>query len=82
MQVEIEDFSAELREMNATLELDPAETAVVTIDMHRGHLDPELATMPCDPEAQRRVVDAAAFVLTAAQPGRVASDRGDPGVVR
>lgn len=67
VQVEIEDFSAELREMNAELDIDPAETAIVTIDMHRGHLDPELATMPCDPETQRRVVKATAFVLQAAR---------------
>src|SRR3954462_7148361 len=32
--------------MNSRLELDPAHTAVVTVDCHRGHLDPDVATMP------------------------------------
>jgi nicotinamidase-related amidase len=31
--------------------LDPSRTAVVTIDMHRGHLDPAVATMPLPAEA-------------------------------
>ena len=26
--------------------LDPVRTAVVAIDMHRGHLDPAVATLP------------------------------------
>ena len=30
--------------------LDPARTAVVSIDMHRGHLDPAVATMPLPAE--------------------------------
>ena len=65
--IELEDFSAELAEMNADLEIDPAETAIVTIDMHRGHLDPELATMPAPREVQDRVVTAAARLLRAAR---------------
>lgn len=28
------------------IQLDPKSTAVVAIDMHRGHLDPEVATLP------------------------------------
>lgn len=31
--------------------------AVVTIDLHRGHLDPELATMPLPADASARVVE-------------------------
>lgn len=31
--------------------------AVVTIDLHRGHLDPTVATMPLEPEAAGRIVD-------------------------
>jgi nicotinamidase-related amidase len=30
----------------AMITLDPKRTAVVAIDMHRGHLDPEVATLP------------------------------------
>ncbi len=65
--IELEDFSAELEAMNRDLEIDPAETAIVTIDMHRGHLDPELATMPAPREVQERVVREAARVLRAAR---------------
>ena len=32
--------------LNAALRIDPARTAVLAIDTHRGHLDPEVATMP------------------------------------
>ena len=65
--IEVEDFSAELAAMNEELEIDPAETAIVTVDMHRGHLDPELATMPAPREVQVRVVTAGARVLRAAR---------------
>jgi nicotinamidase-related amidase len=36
--------------MSASLRLDPAKTAVVAIDMHRGHLDPAVATLPLPAE--------------------------------
>jgi nicotinamidase-related amidase len=42
--------------LNQHLVVDPARTAVVTIDCHRGHLDPEVATMPVAPEAAAGVV--------------------------
>jgi len=38
------------------LELDPKETAVVAVDMHRGHLDMDVATMPATPEDAVRVI--------------------------
>ena len=41
--------------------------AVVTIDMHRGHLDPEIATMPLPRSAAARVVDANIAFLAAAR---------------
>ena len=37
--------------------------AVVAIDLHRGHLDPEVATMPLDPASAARVVAANARFL-------------------
>jgi hypothetical protein len=37
--------------------------AVVAIDLHRGHLDPEVATMPLDPANAARVVAANARFL-------------------
>ncbi len=41
--------------------------AVVTIDMHRGHLDPEVATMPLLPERALRVTDANKVLVDAAR---------------
>jgi nicotinamidase-related amidase len=42
--------------LNRNLVIDPATTAIVTIDMHRGHLDPSIATMPASPEDCKRVI--------------------------
>lgn len=47
--------------------LDPARTAVVTIDMHRGHLDPSVATMPLPADAAARVTAANAVLVKAAR---------------
>ncbi|MGH7776588.1 MAG: cysteine hydrolase [Candidatus Dormibacterales bacterium] len=49
--------------MKGALTIDPRRTAVVTIDCHRGHLDPEVATMPVAPEAAARVVAATARLV-------------------
>ncbi|MFQ6111953.1 MAG: hypothetical protein ACE5LX_08000 [Nitrospinota bacterium] len=38
-QVQIVDRSGMIERLKAGLVLDPARTAVVTVDMHRGHLD-------------------------------------------
>jgi nicotinamidase-related amidase len=43
--------------------LDPARTAVVAIDMHRGHLDPTVATMPVPADRAAAVVQRAAALL-------------------
>ena len=67
MNVEIEDFSSKLADMNAALKIEPASTAIVTVDMHRGHLDPKLATMPCSRATQASVISAGARVLNAAR---------------
>jgi len=58
------EFKAQIKEW---LKLDLASTAVITIDMHRGHLDPAVATMPADPEDSRRVVAASARTLEVAR---------------
>jgi nicotinamidase-related amidase len=42
-------------------------TAVVTIDMHRGHLDPEVATMPLPAEAAARVTAANKVLIDGAR---------------
>lgn len=38
--------------------VDQIRPAVVAIDLHRGHLDPAVATMPLPPDQSRRVVEA------------------------
>jgi nicotinamidase-related amidase len=44
--IELRDRSAFFDAVDGALEIDPAHSAVLTIDMHRGHLDEQLATMP------------------------------------
>jgi biuret amidohydrolase len=55
-QVEIVDRSSLTSGLYRQLELKPAETAIVTVDMHRGHLDMDVATMPAKPEDAKRVI--------------------------
>lgn len=43
--------------------LDPARTAAVAIDMHRGHLDPAVATMPIPADRAAAVVARAAALF-------------------
>lgn len=61
--VDIVDRSSLICGLYQQLELKPAETAVITIDMHRGHLDMEVATMPAKPEDAKRVIGNARQVL-------------------
>jgi nicotinamidase-related amidase len=65
--IELEDHSAAVAALNGALELDPATTAVLTVDMHRGHLDPEHATQPVSDEASVAVREAAHRLLTHAR---------------
>lgn len=67
-----EDHSQELTALNAWIHIDPARTAVITIDMHRGHLGGEDATMPVTDEVAQRVLGAAQKFL------RFARDKGLP----
>jgi nicotinamidase-related amidase len=54
-----------------TLPLAGRNTAVVTIDMHRGHLDPSVATMPQSAEAAARVTEANRVLITGARMRRI-----------
>jgi nicotinamidase-related amidase len=49
----------------SALRLDPRATAVVAIDMHRGHLDAGVATMPIAPERMPGVIARAAALFDA-----------------
>lgn len=53
--VELEDHDDGISILKEKLHIDPKRTAIVTIDMHRGHLDPAHATMPVPLEESRRV---------------------------
>ncbi len=51
--------------LNAELRLDPERTAVLAIDTHRGHLDPEIATMPVEADIAAEVVASCKRLLDA-----------------
>lgn len=55
-QIQIVDRSDMVLKLKQNLVIDPAKTAFIAIDMHRGHLDPAVATMPASAEDCRRVV--------------------------
>lgn len=57
---------AEMRQrLNDKLEIDPKRTAVLAIDAHRGHLDPEIATMPVAADVAAEVVESSQRLLAA-----------------
>lgn len=53
--------------MKEMLTIDPAKTALITIDMQRGNLDPELATLPVPADECRRVLEGTRELLTLAR---------------
>src|SRR2546430_13440712 len=61
--VEVVERSSLLEGLYKQLTLKAAETAIVAIDMHRGHLDMEVATMPTKPDDAKRVIGSAKKVL-------------------
>lgn len=65
--VEIVDRSEMIRKMKALLDINPRETAIVTVDMHRGHLDPAVATMPASQQDCERVIRATERLLRGAR---------------
>jgi biuret amidohydrolase len=65
---------ADMKErMNAQLRLDPATTAVLAIDTHRGHLDPEVATMPVAADVAAEVTESSRRLLEATRAAGVAT---------
>jgi nicotinamidase-related amidase len=48
-------------------DMDPDTTAVLTVDLHHGHLDQEIATLPVSPETGERVLDASERLVTNAR---------------
>ena len=69
--VDIVDRSSLTKGLYRELSLRAEETAIVTIDMHRGHLDMEVATMPTKPEDAKRVIASAREALDFARKARI-----------
>jgi nicotinamidase-related amidase len=69
--VDIVDRSSLTKGLYQQLSLRAEETAIVTIDMHRGHLDMDVATMPTKPEDARRVIASAREALDFARKARI-----------
>jgi nicotinamidase-related amidase len=69
--VAIVDRSSLMKGLYRELALRAEETAIVTIDMHRGHLDMEVATMPAKPEDAKRVIASAREALEFARKARI-----------
>ncbi len=65
--VELEDHAVALARQNAELQIEVAQTAVVTVDLHRGHLDPVEATVPIGPALSHNVIRGASEVLRIAR---------------
>ena len=55
-KVDIVDRSSLIAGLYRQLVVDPKETALIAIDMHRGHLDMDVATMPAKPEDAKRLI--------------------------
>ena len=54
-----------VRHLNRLLKIDVQRAAAVTVDMHRGHLDPAVATEPVPAEQAARVVERCSRFLAA-----------------
>jgi biuret amidohydrolase len=66
-QVQIVDRSSMVAALNDELKISPRDAAIVTIDMHRGHLDLSVATMPTSPDDAARVIRNARSILAYAR---------------
>lgn len=67
MEIPVIDRSVQIARLNVALEIDPSRTAVITVDMHRGHLDPALATSPLPPESVGPLLQRTAALLDLAR---------------
>jgi biuret amidohydrolase len=69
--VKIVDRGRMVSILKSKLRVNPSKTAIVTIDMHRGHLDPSVATMPAAPEDCDRVIANGKDVLNFARSRKI-----------
>jgi biuret amidohydrolase len=63
VKIQLVDRSSMIDALNREIKILPSSTAIITIDMHRGHLDMSVATMPTTPEDAERVIDNAQELL-------------------
>src|SRR5262245_55316352 len=63
VEIQLIDRSLMIAAVNREIKLVPSSTAIVAIDMHRGHLDMSVATMPTTPEDAERVIGNAQKLL-------------------
>lgn len=47
--------------------MDPRTTAILTVDLHRGHLDPDIATLPVPPQRADEIATASEELVTTAR---------------
>ena len=64
---EILDRREFVQALRGQLTLDPRRTAILAVDVHRGHLDPEIGTMPVSANDAARVRAAVARLLAGAR---------------
>ena len=63
VEIQLIDRSLMIAAVNREIKIVPSSTAIVAIDMHRGHLDMSVATMPTTPEDAERVIGNAEKLL-------------------
>jgi biuret amidohydrolase len=63
VEIQLVDRSPMIAALNREITILPRSTAIVAIDMHRGHLDMAVATMPTTPEDAERVIGNAKKLL-------------------
>ncbi len=61
------DRSAMVEAMKKMLAIDPKKTAVITIDMQKGNIDPEMATLPVPAEECKRIISGTQRLLAMAR---------------
>ncbi len=65
------DRSEMRNKLKGALEINPIQTAILAVDMHRGHLDPKVATMPVKNEDAFRVINKSKALLKIARKKRM-----------
>ncbi|HEX9245970.1 MAG TPA: hypothetical protein VGA35_07385, partial [bacterium] len=68
---EILDRREFVEALRSQLTIDPRRTAMLAVDVHRGHLDPEIGTMPVEASDAARCRAALARLFAGARTARV-----------